>query len=91
MFELVPHVLGYRFREDLFLMANKKAHRLLQRLVEDEIKVRPKLTFCLRLVQKNPKKEGETKEQWIARIYLENKTALGAPAMQGDEEDDDDA
>ncbi len=63
-------------------MANKNPHKMLQRLTEDEIGKRPKLSYCLRLVQSNPRTPEETKEQWLSRVFLLNKEALIKSAVQ---------
>lgn len=49
------------------------AHRRLQRLVEDELKKRPKLTFCLRLLEANPRRADETYELWVTRVFEANR------------------
>lgn len=61
-------------------MSNKTAHRLLQRLVEDEIGEKPALQYCHNLIQQHPRKEGEGKEEYISRIYLDNKESLALSA-----------
>lgn len=67
-------------------MSKKSTHRDLQRLTEDEIGRRPKLQFCLRLIQMNPKKEDETRETYLARLFLDNKDKLTASADARDED-----
>ena len=67
-------------------MANKNAWKLLQRLTEDEIGKRPKLMFCLRLVEANPRKTDEPKEVNIARLFEENRDVLTASAERREAE-----
>lgn len=63
-------------------MANKSAHKELQRIADDAFGERPKLTFCLRLVQQHTRKEGEGKQEWLCRVFLENEGALKESATE---------
>lgn len=67
-------------------MSKKSTHRDLQRLTESEIGRRPKLQFCLQLIQKNHRKEDETRETYLARLFLDNKDKLTVSADERDED-----
>ena len=63
--------------------------RQLQRLAEAEIGEAPKLSLCGTILARQPPRDpskNETREMWLARVYLENETSLRLSAAQRKEE-----
>lgn len=57
----------------------KKLAKKIQRMAEDELGRRPKLTLCQRIIRTAPPRApGTTKEEHVAALYLENESILSA-------------
>lgn len=58
-------------------------HKRLQRLVEDEIGMRPKLQTCANIIRDAPpKSDAVSWEEWLARVWIANKAQLIASAVK---------
>jgi len=67
-------------------VAKKTKARALQRLAEDEIGMRPRLTVCYDVLRASVREPGRTDEEHLARVFLANSERLRQSAYERAEE-----